>query len=343
MLNKQKITKMILVGKLIALPLIGFCQENLIINGDCEDYKHCPIDNSNIEEVTGFFNFSYTGSPDYLNVCSEIENVTIPSPRGFQLPRSGNGMIHDIIAKGTPPGYVSVDSLYPYTYRTESFGGSFIKKLEPGIYEFSMYVNFADYGKAPPEGLDARVATNAFDLILLEDSIKVWRPTSPFIDQFEVIPLNGEAIINDTINWIELKTCFLAKGGERFFTIGSFRDTSTIKLEFSGFSTNRAKLGLYYFDDFSLRACPTCCAGQFEIEEYVTVNYTENGVQLVPFVLAGSTGSLRLYDSAGRWVASHTFESDSPPFVLPNLAQGMYHYFFETQSGTQKMGKVMSF
>ena len=331
------------MGKLVLLPLFGFSQENLVVNGNCEEYSKCPVDNSNIEDAIGFFNFSYTGSPDYLNVCSEVYSVTIPSELGFQYPVSGNGMIHDIVSKGKKPGYVTVDSLYPHTYRTESFGGSLSEALQPGIYEFSVYVNFADFGKGdPPIGSDGRVATNAFDLILMEDSIKVWRPTAPFINQFDIIPLNGETIINDTVNWIQLKTCFQAKGGERFFAIGSFRDTNEIKLEFSGYSTIYY-LGLYYFDDFSLVACPTCCAGQFEVEEGVSVSYGEAQISFAPFILAGSYADLKIYDSAGRWVASHRFESDSGPFVLQHLAQGMYHYVFESQIGTVKTGKVTSF
>jgi hypothetical protein len=333
----------ILVGQLSLPCKFSFAQENLVVNGDCESYTFCPQSNSNIEDCFGWWKYDITGSPDYLNTCSIDGSTTIPSSRGFQLPRSGNGMIHSLILAASPERDFTIFGVQQQQFR-EAFGGSFIKHLEPGIYKFSVFVNYANFGYGNPNfgPNDGRVATNAFDIMLLHDSTKVTIATAPYIDPSQAFPLNGETIINDTLNWVKLTGCVQAKGGERFFVVGSLRDTAKIKLEFTGFSQYN-HLGSYYFDDFSLIACPTCCEGQFEVNESVSVSYGEDNVQFSSFILAGSYADLKIYDSAGRWVVTHRFESDSPPFTLPKLAQAMYHYRFETQIGTLKTGKVMSF
>jgi hypothetical protein len=343
-LNKQKTLKSFFMGKLLLLPLLGFAQENLIVNGDCESYTSCPHSNSNIEDCFGWWKYDLSGTPDYHNSCSINASTSVPHLLlGYQLARSGDGLIHslNLLARGSRD--FTVFGVENNQFR-EAFGGSFKETLQAGIYEFTMYVNYANYGSGNsvfgPQ--DGRVATNAFDIILLNDSTKVTIATAPYIDPSLAFPLNGETIISDTLNWVKLTGCLQAKGGERFFAIGSLRDTSEIKLEFSGYS-DVYYLSSYYFDDFSLVACPTCCEGQFEINESLSVSYGEDNIQFSSFILAGSYADLKIYDSAGRWVAMHRFESDSPPFTLPKFAQGMYHYRFETQIGTLKTGKVMSF
>lgn len=238
MLNKQKITKMILVGKLIALPLIGFCQENLIINGNCEEFNVCPEGNDNVVDGIGWWSFDSIGSPDYLNTCSIDASTEVPNFMiGYQFPRSGNGMLHSINFLVNPPRNFYINN-FEAQFR-EAFGGSFSTPLQPGIYEFSMYVNYGDFGYGfYPNSGDGRVATNAFDVLLLNDSIKVAHATFPYIDPTKSFPLNGETIINDTLNWVKLSGCVQAKGGERFFAVGSLRDTAKIRLEFSGYSKN---------------------------------------------------------------------------------------------------------
>ena len=317
-------------------------QENLIINGNCEQYDLCPYSNSNVADAIGWWAFDL-GSPDYLNSCSINMSTEIPNRLGSQFPKSDNGMIHSLVLTAIPERDFTVFGVDQQQFR-EAFGGSLIEALQPGIYEFSMYVNYANFGRGDgPIGYpDGRVATNAFDVMLLEDSTTVIIATAPYIDPTKAFPLNGETIINDTLNWVKLTGCVQAKGGERFFAVGSLRDTSQIKLEFTGYSQYNF-LGSYYFDDFSLVACPTCCTGQFEVEEGISVSYGEAEVSFAPFILAGSYADLKIYNSAGRLVASHRFESDSGPFVLQHLAQGMYHYVFESQIGTVKTGKVTSF
>lgn len=340
-LNK-KLLLFILLGGMVAFPLTCLSQQNLVLNGDLEDYSYCPSGSSEIYSAIGWWNFTFTGTPDYLNTCSNSTVSGIPSELGYQYPKSGEGMIHNINIVGNPPGVFAIDSLYPHIARWEAFGGSFTQPLEAGIYTFSCFVNYADYGSYQSDSTseEGRVATNAFDLILLKDTVKIWRPVLPYTLEFNIIPLNGDFILEDTLNWVELKVCFQTKGGERFFAISAFRDTSEIQLSFTGY--NQFYLGLYYFDDFSVEACPSCCEGQFEIFENITIsNNPSSQIEFTPHFLAGSYAYLYIYDSAGRLVEKQHLSDKTPLFFGKNRAEGMYHFRYETGNGNVQFGKII--
>jgi hypothetical protein len=78
-------------------------------------------------------------------------------------------------------------------------------------------------------------------------------------ERIPVIPqIENLAIVTDTQNWVPFHQIFTAEGGERFMTIGNFRQidliTSTV--------VNQALLWpYYYFDDFGVYELPEISAG----------------------------------------------------------------------------------
>lgn len=79
---------------IIMLLVCRICKgQNLVPNGDFENYSGCPTDVSQIDSALFWMNPSAgAGSPDYYNECSSSSLVGVPyNVLGYQPARSGNG------------------------------------------------------------------------------------------------------------------------------------------------------------------------------------------------------------------------------------------------------------
>lgn len=306
-------------------PTCGFSQINLIKNPSLIEINSCPDDNDNVSDATNWWKYDEFGSPEYADQCAPItptlELHTIPNKSGYQPVLSNNGYIHSaVLMVGKPKDFTLYDPPYENLQFRESFGGSFTKALENKIYRIEFYVSYVSYGKtgAFPDG---RVATNAFDLLLLDDSTKVYSSVSPYIDLNDVIKIhNSPQVINDTLNWVKLSTCFKAKGGESFFALGAFRDTSEIQLEFSGHSNFNMYFSSYFFDDFNIYECPTCCPELFPFVDSVVVSSNPStnseAITFEAILNENAIAKLNIYDSAGRLVTSQNLSQVNNIFKL---------------------------
>jgi hypothetical protein len=333
------------------IPYFCFSQDNLVKNGDLEDYWNCPTQIDNVIECENFWKYDIFGSPDYANSCALIPSAlslyTIPNQAGSQLPHSGNGFIHSaVLAIAKPRDFTYYDPPWENYQFRESFGGSFVRALEKGTHYIEFYINFTDYGKTGAFS-EGRVATNAIDLILLNDSITISNSVSPNINLDDVIKVYKEPyVINDTVNWVKLSTCFQAKGGELFFAIGAFRDTSEILLEFSGQSNFNIYNSSYFFDDFSIYECDTCCLGEFPYEDHVNV-VSNPGTSSSPTTFSvlinpNTTGVFSIFDSAGRLTQKYEITELLTTITLENnLVVGIYHYELTTSNGIKDVGKIL--
>jgi hypothetical protein len=334
----------------VSASLFVFSQENLVKNGDLMEMNSCPNSNNNISDATHWWKYDEFGSPEYADQCAPITSTlelhTIPNKAGYQPVLSNSGYIHSaVLMAGKPKDFTLYDPPYENLQFREAFGGSFTQPLENKIYRIEFYLNFASYGKTGAFS-EGRVATNAFDLLLLNDSNKVYSSVSPYIDLNDVIKIhNSPQVINDTLNWVKLSTCFKANGGELYFAIGAFRDTSEIQLEFSGHSNFNRYFSSYFFDDFTIYECPTCCPDLFPFVESVIVssNPSTNGeaITFEAILNENVTAQLNIFDSAGRLVVSQNLSQVNNIFNLNYLASGMYHYTFSSSNGVVAYGKVI--
>jgi hypothetical protein len=328
---------------------ILFNQENLVVNPNCELFSNCPDNYGQIDRCIGWWDYDNYGSPDYLNKCAPTtSNVYIPNGLGYQFPLSDNGMIHSIVlVSENPQQYLYNQPPFGIIQIRESFGGTFIRPLKPVIHFVEFYVNFSNYGWSDGfGGGEGRVATNAFDLLLLKNDDPINNSVSPYIDLNDVIKVNKEnSVLNDTVNWVKVSTCFIPKGGETNFAIGAFRDTNDISLEFSGTSLTNRYLASYYFDNFNVYECPTCCPDQFPPEQHVYVfsspSAQNNATSMQVWLSPNTTGELKIFDSAGRLVAHKSYAELENNFVFENFAAGIYHFTLSTSDGVLENGKVM--
>ncbi len=337
-----------IVGVAFATPFFSCSQINLVVNPNCDIYDTCPETTGQIYRANNWSNFNSWGTTDYFNVCGVNPPVTIPSYFGFQMPLSGEGYIHaGIVTSHFPKNFTFWTGVeFGNVYGGESFIGSLKEPLKNVPYKIEFYVSFSKVGFDDGMGNgDGRIATNAFDLLLLNSNESYY--TSPVINQNDVININKEnLIINDTLNWVKLSTCFIPKGGETYFAIGAFRDTNDIILEFSGASFSNVFGGSYYFDNFSITECDTCCLGEFPYSDHVNVSNnpsSSNNPTTFTIVLnANTSATLDIYDSAGRLVARNEFNDLLSNYqVDAQLAIGVYHYVLRTSNGVTDVGKVL--
>jgi hypothetical protein len=329
-----------------------FCalNQNLIVNGSCEEYYGCPDGPGDIDSCIGWMKYSMNQSPDYLNICSNHEFSSIPSSIGYQLAKEGVGMLHlanTWLSKQEIWKSYRVFIGEPFYQYRESIIGTFTQPLESKNYKFEVYVNHAYFATLDSE---FSMAINAFDLKLLKEIETPFTCTLPDNDITSIIDLNPTGvIIDDTASWTKLSVCFMANGGEKYFALGTMRDTTDIFFNHHGFGDypDFPYLGWYFYDDFSLIQCDTCCGASVPpIEESMTIANSLGGGAKKPKITlnlqANSTAQLELYDAAGRIVLTHGFTTEDKVFEIPAwLAFGMYHARVRSSNGFEDCKKLV--
>ena len=339
-LRFNKYILLVLLGVQCCAPSLMHSQSNLVVNPDVELYDTCPDNTGQIYRANGWWQYSIS-TIDYMNVCSSNLTVTIPSYWGYQLPHSGNGYLHSgTFSVNKPRNFMVYWGDIGYHQAREPIAGTFTKPLRPVPHKIEFYVNATTSD-------NYTVFTDAFDLLLLNNQDSIFQAVSPYINLSDVIPIyTGDTVIRDTMHWMKLSACFLPKGGERYFAIGAFRDTSLIKLEFAGDNFLNIFTSGYYFDSFKVTECTDCCIDAFPFEDAITLvnnpSSTANPAQFTVVLHGQTTATLLLYDSAGRLVKRVLFSDLLTNYTLDAmLAQGMYHYTFESSNGTKSNGKLL--
>ncbi len=327
-------------------PKLDFGQTNLIINGNCEVYDTCPDDLGQITRLWTFGNLSEQSSCDYLNSCSSNNLVSIPSTLGFQLPHSGQGLIHFFPIITYNPLCYELNLPNGKSQFRENIVGEFVIPLQKGKYKFSVYVSCAFLPDCSSNNSDNRISINAFDLMIL-DSINSYQVGSPpEVDITKIYNLNTNQLnIEDTLNWLELECCITASGGEKFFSLGCFRDTLDINVNFFGCASDVYWRASYYLDDFSLIACDSCCLEDEVYDDHLVIasnpGTTASPTVFTSYLNGNTTATLEIFDSAGRLVATDHQQNLYNTFTLPPLAAAVYHYRFQTSNGVDETGKVV--
>lgn len=226
---------------------------NYVKNPSFEEYIKCPFENDN-ENFVGSLSFWFLptlGTSDYFNECSDFEHLQVPSNFfGYQEPRTG---------KGYAGLYASNIFRYNKNYR-EYLSVALVKELEEGQeYIYTMYVSLAENSVAASNNLGVYFHTDSLHgRIMKGNTIELPQEVSNIRVLGNVNYSNvfeDETIIVDTASWTKIEFRFIAKGNEKYLTIGNFRtdkQTKCKKIE----NGNRAReiSPFYYIDDVSLIA-----------------------------------------------------------------------------------------
>ncbi len=213
--------------------------QNLIPNYSFETYSSCPNAGGQINFASPWINAN-TGSSDYFHSCGSAGFKTPLNFRGYQYPASGNAYagigVYGSIGASSAREYIQVllsdtliagklycVSFYVSQCGISSFGGGYnpVAISEIGLLFSNNLINTSNY----------------FPL-----------PYTP-----QIVSPSG-LIIDDTVNWVEISGIYTALGGERYVTIGNFKDdatTDTIAIDTTGSNPQ----GYYYVDDVSVIDC----------------------------------------------------------------------------------------
>jgi len=220
---------------------------NMIYNPSFEEYLHCPVKIDALgvmSEVEAWWQPTL-GSSDYFNTCGGRECNVPRNKMGIQNAHSGEAYC----------GIYCSQELYREYIQTELKSPMEVGKR----YRVSFWVSLADKSPFAVASLGAVLTPQRLEDstrgILMEREVASLdgRSEQSIATYFEPQVLNSmDNILDNTKDWVEVSGEFIAKGGEKFLTIGnflSFNKSSVVAMP----GTNLPLPGAYYYiDDVSV-------------------------------------------------------------------------------------------
>jgi hypothetical protein len=301
----------------------GICSgQNLIPNGDFEQFYHCPNFVDQIDSAKYWWQAT-NGTADYYNQCDNgIANVPF-SKGGYQLAHSG-------------VAYAGIITWYNKANPWQNCYRDYIEvELNSPLvanecYHFRMFINLFNYCKYTTDDLGI-----LFSDTLIHYSITYNLPLSPQIQ-------NIAGNITDTLNWTLVSGDYIAHGGEKYLTIGNFKNDNTTDTIVYNNSVGNGS-GIYiYIDDVSLYVCGT--------NGITSHNYSNNVIifpnPIFDFLTVNIDNNLPtefiLYDIFSKQQILKTF-INSTIINTSQLKPGIYLYGLKNKNGILKTGKVIKY
>jgi len=220
-------------GVLVIALIIGHAQ-NLVPNPSFEEYSYCPSDfnQGNLDIVKDWTQAS-KGTSDYFHACSKIVGVPQNS-FGFQEAKEGKAYLGLITFAPAKRNYRE----YMQTKLTQA--------LAPDqLYCVKFYISLADKSKFVTDGLGAyfsknKVRSDGFKFIAVQPQVK-----NP-----------DHHVLDNSKSWALLSDVYLAKGGERYLTLGNFEADNRIDVKKRNMRSEDAdtpwEYAYYFVDDLSV-------------------------------------------------------------------------------------------
>ena len=259
------IKKAILVISLaLAFPIFGKCQcitINLIENPSMEEYTSCPTSCCMINSANYWTQPVISGSTsEYFNSCG-IDSV-LNDPvllKLFQNAFFGEGYSGIRI-------WGENQSLREYIQGALS---------EPLGSNKCYYCEFWVKLYSPPyPSLYPFAAIDAISIFFSDTLLKTTAGIPIYLNP-QINNPSGN-ILSDTSNWVKIRGYFNAIGGEKYFTVGNFKQEYEINKLY--FGTPPTKLSYYFFDNFSLCPCEdTIPPAEPEPVVYIPNVFSPNG------------------------------------------------------------------
>lgn len=293
-------------------------QDNLVPNYSFENYSACPTSADLLSNTTDWYSCN-TESPDYFNSC-QLMPFTYGIPytlQGYQKARTGEAFVGMHVFGALPAPrreYLQIQLSSALKGDTD--------------YIVTFYVNLANNSTVAISQLGAYLSPTA-----VSDTTAAPLPYSP-----QVVSAAG-VFLTDTTEWIKISRTYTASGGERFITIGNFKDeisTDTLQL-----STLPA-LSYYFIEDVSVVQSDSTsdAANVFTPNEdgmnddWVIRNLPKNS-------------QVKIYDRWGVMVGGvegqegiqGTFKWDGRTTSGERCVNGVYYYMVTT-TDTEATGKV---
>lgn len=326
----------------LAITKMGNCQcltINLIKNPSLEDYYFCPTEFSLIHFAKYWTQPRDTstgpGSSDYYNTCALD---LIPSYNTFLI------------------------SYYKYSFFGNGYAGIFLLSPNPTTQKYREYIQGelsvplisgkCYYGEFWVLPYVLGLNTLNFSAI---DAIGIYfSDTLPKTILMDELLLNSqinnptEDIIADTLNWTKISGVFYANGGEKFLTVGAFKNKDEINSIYYSQPNVPVRWAYYFFDNFSLCPCEdTIAPKEPEPVVYIANIFSPNndGQNDVLYVRGENIKELD-FSVYNRW-GEKVFECHDKTtgwdgtYKGKPCADGVYYYMAEIgfEGGKQEMRK----
>jgi outer membrane protein OmpA-like peptidoglycan-associated protein len=225
------------------IPLRAQTSENLVYNSSFEEYRHCPtkIDAMGVMREADAWWQPTGGSSDYFNACGGRECNVPRNKMGFQEAHSGTAYCGIYCSQEQYREYLQTELKTPLRkgkrYRV-SFWTSLAEKSPHAVATLGAVLT--------PE----RIEDSARGILMEKESKAIGNNGSQSIATFftpQVVNI-AENVIDNTKEWIEVSGEFIAKGGERFLTIGNFYSFNRSNVVSTN-GTNTPLPGAYYYID----------------------------------------------------------------------------------------------
>jgi hypothetical protein len=284
--------------------------QNLVLNPSFEDTIACPTTTA-IPMQCEYWYTANIGSPDYFSEQPDIFCSTSYVPQnggGYQYARTGIAYV----------GLATFGStLFPsHANIREYVGGILSDTLKQGHeYCVSFYVSVAEELKYVTDGIGLYLSVDSAVDYTINTNLS-------FIPQISNPAGN---IIYDTLNWVQISGTYIAFGGEKYLTIGNFKDDANTMID----STSATSLNAYLFiDDVSVIDCTVGIGevndsgsnGRLYPNPARTVVYYEDNLNDI------EKGIIQLQDISGRNLKTYNLKSGTNRIAIPvsDLAKGIY-------------------
>ncbi len=216
-------------------------EKNLVLNPGFEKYEKCPEDytpeNLSHKLVPGW-TYPTRATPDYFNRCSP-RNVSVPRNfAGESEPHGGDGYVGAILS-GTEE-----------SYREYIQGTLSVPMIKGNQYCVRFFYKLASYSRFAVDQMSLY-----FSDLEIKNDINVNLSYTPQIT-------NKVGLFLDNIDgWEEFCTVYTAKGNERFFVIGNFKNydnTNYVVTDKNVVNLRNKAYAYYYFDDVSISPLENC-------------------------------------------------------------------------------------
>ena len=200
--------------------------QNLVTNGNLEEYYSCPTANGQLDKAVGWNSIWLIGggSSEYFNSCNINDNGIPQNFFGYQYSKSGIG-------------YIGYGFYVKSSSHVVEFSANNLKtKLDSGItYIVQLFLSKTEASNFAISEIGVHI-TDSINADAIYNGI--------------VLPevVNQRGFIYDTLNWVKVEEKYKAKGGEKYIVIGCFNPNPQDTI----ISNTGGPYTYYYIEDVAL-------------------------------------------------------------------------------------------
>ncbi len=289
----------------------AFAQTNLVPNPSFEDTIHCPTLPGEISYALDWISPTL-GSPDYNNSCSTGIYCGVPiNYTGYQYAHTGNAYAGFCIYTPDTGNYRE----YIQIQLTDTL-------MKNEKYSVSCFGSIAD---------SSQYLSNNLEFLFTKQMIAF-----PSIQHEIYLNPQGKnkRTVFDKTNWKLVQDTFIAKGGERYLTIGNFLSDSSS----TGIYVGGANVGYWsylYVDDISVTDLKENVLA--ETIPFLNISIYPNPVHdnLIVEVNNQEINELKIYNSFGILIKTVYIKQSRTEINLNNLSSGLYYLIFKNNNSKQ--------